>query len=85
MRVLDVLIAFPALVLALVIAEGLGPSELHTIWALSFFASRPSPGCRAAATLRLREQTFIARRAAVRHRRPAHGAAPRRAQHRCRS
>ena len=36
-RVLDILIAFPALVLALVIAEGLGPSELHVIWALSVF------------------------------------------------
>jgi|tagenome__1003787_1003787.scaffolds.fasta_scaffold20352263_2 peptide/nickel transport system permease protein len=36
-RVLDVLIAFPALVLALVIAEGLGPSEMHVIWALSVF------------------------------------------------
>jgi peptide/nickel transport system permease protein len=37
-RVLDVLIAFPALVLALVIAEGLGPSELHVIWALAVFS-----------------------------------------------
>ena len=36
-RVLDVLIAFPALVLALVIAQGLGPSEMHVIWALSVF------------------------------------------------
>src|SRR6266568_5314733 len=36
-RVLDVLIAFPALVLALAIAEGLGPSELHVIWALAIF------------------------------------------------
>jgi peptide/nickel transport system permease protein len=36
-RVLDILIAFPALVLALVIAEGLGPSEIHVIWALSVF------------------------------------------------
>jgi peptide/nickel transport system permease protein len=36
-RVLDILIAFPALVLALVIAEGLGASEMHTIWALSAF------------------------------------------------
>ena len=34
-RLLDVLIAFPALVLALAIAEGLGPSELHVIWALA--------------------------------------------------
>ena len=37
-RVLDILIAFPALVLALVIAEGLGPSELHVIWALAVFS-----------------------------------------------
>ena len=36
-RVLDILIAFPALVLALVIAEGLGPSEFHVILALSVF------------------------------------------------
>jgi len=37
-RVLDILIAFPALVLALVIAEGLGPSEIHVIWALAVFS-----------------------------------------------
>jgi peptide/nickel transport system permease protein len=37
-RVLDILIAFPALVLALVIAEGLGPTEVHVIWALSVFS-----------------------------------------------
>lgn len=37
-RVLDVLIAFPALVLALAIAEGLGPSQMHVIWALSVFS-----------------------------------------------
>jgi len=37
-RVLDVLIAFPALVLALAIAEGLGPSEVHVIWALAVFS-----------------------------------------------
>jgi peptide/nickel transport system permease protein len=36
-RVLDVLIAFPALVLALVIAQGLGQSEFHLILALSVF------------------------------------------------
>lgn len=36
-RVLDILLAFPALVLALVIAEGLGPSEIHVVYALSFF------------------------------------------------
>ena len=38
MRVLDILIAFPSLVLALAIAEGLGPGELHVIWALSFYS-----------------------------------------------
>lgn len=37
-RVVDVLIAFPALVLVLAVAEVLGPSELHLIWALSFFS-----------------------------------------------
>jgi peptide/nickel transport system permease protein len=37
-RVLDILIAFPARVLALVIAEGLGPTEMHVIWALSVFS-----------------------------------------------
>ena len=31
MRILDVLIAFPSLVLALAIAQSLGPSKLHTI------------------------------------------------------
>jgi peptide/nickel transport system permease protein len=36
-RVLDILLAFPALVLALVIAEGLGPSEQHVILALAAF------------------------------------------------
>ena len=30
-RVLDILLAFPALVLALAIADGLGPSEVHVI------------------------------------------------------
>jgi peptide/nickel transport system permease protein len=58
-RVLDVLIAFPALVLALAIAEGLGPSEVHVIWALSVF-SIPAVGRIArSATLALREQTFV--------------------------
>jgi peptide/nickel transport system permease protein len=37
-RLFDILIAFPALVLALVIAEGLGPSEIHVIWALAVFS-----------------------------------------------
>jgi peptide/nickel transport system permease protein len=60
MRVLDVLIAFPALVLALAIAQGLGPSEVHTIWALSVFSVPAFARLARAATLRVREQTFIA-------------------------
>jgi len=59
MRVLDVLIAFPALVLALVIAEGLGPSELHVIWALSVFSIPAFGRLARAATLTLRGQTFM--------------------------
>ena len=58
-RVLDVLIAFPALVLALAIAEGLGPSELHVIWALSVFSIPAFGRIARGATLALREQTFM--------------------------
>jgi peptide/nickel transport system permease protein len=59
MRILDVLIAFPALVLALAIAQGLGPSKINTIWALSFFSVPAFARISRAATLRLRERTFI--------------------------
>src|SRR5580692_2982702 len=58
-RVFDILIAFPALVLALVIAEGLGPSELHVIWALTVFAVPVYGRIARSATLALREQTFM--------------------------
>jgi peptide/nickel transport system permease protein len=58
-RVLDVLIAFPALVLALVIAEGLGPSEVHVIWALTVFSIPAFGRIARGATLALREQTFM--------------------------
>ncbi len=58
-RVLDVLIAFPALVLALAIAEGLGPSELHVIWALCVFSIPATGRIARSATLALREQTFM--------------------------
>ena len=56
---LDVLIAFPALVLALVIAEGLGPSEVHVIWALTVFSIPAFGRIARGATIALREQTFI--------------------------
>lgn len=58
-RVLDVFIAFPALVLALAIAEGLGPSELHVIWALAIFSIPAFGRIARGATLTLREQTFM--------------------------
>src|SRR5487761_940798 len=38
-RVVDVLIAFPALVLVLAVAEVLQPSETHLIWALPFITA----------------------------------------------
>ena len=60
MRVLDVFIAFPALVLAIAIAEGLGPSEVHTIWALTFFSVPAFARLARAETLRIRELNFIA-------------------------
>jgi peptide/nickel transport system permease protein len=59
MRVLDVLIAFPSLVLALAIADGLGPSEWHVIWAISFFSVPSFARLTRGATLRLRDQTFM--------------------------
>lgn len=59
MRVLDVLIAFPALVLSLAVAEYLGPGELHVIWAISFFSVPAFARLARAQTLRLREQTFM--------------------------
>jgi peptide/nickel transport system permease protein len=59
MRVLDVLIAFPALVLAVAIAERLGPGLVHTIWALSFFSVPALARIARAATLRVREQNYI--------------------------
>ncbi|WP_300602785.1 ABC transporter permease [Trebonia sp.] len=58
-RVLDVLIAFPALVLALVIAEGLGPSEPHVILALSVFAVPALGRVVRGATLTLRALPFM--------------------------
>ena len=45
MRILDMFLAFPALVLAITIATYLGASELHVIWAISFFSV---PGLRTA-------------------------------------
>lgn len=59
MRCLDVFIAFPALVLALAIAQSLGPSQGHTILALCFFSVPIFARNARATTLRLRELTFM--------------------------
>jgi len=59
MRVLDVFIAFPSRVLVLAIADSLGPSETHVIWALSAFSIPAFARVARAATLRLRDQPFV--------------------------
>jgi peptide/nickel transport system permease protein len=59
MRALDVFIAFPSLVLVLAIADSLGLSELHVIWALSAFSIPAFARVARAATLRLRDQPFV--------------------------
>jgi peptide/nickel transport system permease protein len=59
MRIMDMLLAFPALILLLVISEYLGPSEIHVIWAISFFAIPAVARIARSATLRLRGQNFI--------------------------
>jgi peptide/nickel transport system permease protein len=58
-RVFDILIAFPALVLALVVAEGLGPSELHVIWALCVFAVPAQGRVARGATLTVRGLPYM--------------------------
>lgn len=60
MRVLDVFIAFPSLVLAVAIAERLGPGELHAIYALSLFSIPAFARVTRASTLRVRESSYIA-------------------------
>lgn len=59
MRILDVLIAFPSLVLTLAVAEALGPGELHVIYALAFFSVPAFARLARAQALRLRELDFV--------------------------
>lgn len=60
MRVLDIFIAFPALVLIIAVAQSLGPSELTAVLALVFFSVPAFARVARAATLNLRERPFIA-------------------------
>jgi peptide/nickel transport system permease protein len=59
MRVFDVFIAFPSLVLILAIVDSLGQSEMHVIWALSVYGIPATARVARAATLRLRDQPFV--------------------------
>ncbi len=58
-RVVDVLIAFPALVLVLAVAEVLQPSESHLIWALSVFSVPAFARVTRSSTLVVRQLPFI--------------------------
>jgi peptide/nickel transport system permease protein len=60
MRILDVLIAFPSLVLTLAVAQALGPSIRNTIFALTFFSIPAVARVARSAVLRLRSQPFMA-------------------------
>jgi peptide/nickel transport system permease protein len=60
MRLLDVLIAFPSLVLTLAVAQALGPSTRNTILALAFFSVPAFARVARAAVLRLRGLPFMA-------------------------
>jgi peptide/nickel transport system permease protein len=59
MRVLDVMLAFPALILTIVVATYLGASMLNVIWAISFFSIPAYARLSRAVTLKLREQVYI--------------------------
>jgi peptide/nickel transport system permease protein len=59
MRALDVLLAFPSLILAMAVSALLGPSERDEIFAIAFFTIPLYARLSRAATLRLREREFI--------------------------
>lgn len=59
MRVVDVLLAFPPLVLLLVVSEYLGPSELHVIWTISFFTVPSFARIARAATIQIRSSLYF--------------------------
>lgn len=59
MRVLDMLLAFPSLMLAMIVAAYLGPGEVHTIWAISFFSVPAFARLARASTIRLKEEVFV--------------------------
>jgi peptide/nickel transport system permease protein len=58
-RLFDTLLAFPGLILALAIAEFLGPSEFHTIMAISFFGISSYGRLSRSQTLGVRHRDFV--------------------------
>jgi peptide/nickel transport system permease protein len=59
MRVLDVIFAFPDVILAIAIAAYLGPSITNTIWAIGFFGIAGFGRVARAQTLRVTHQDFV--------------------------
>lgn len=59
MRVLDVLLAFPSLVLALTVATYLGPSQRNVTFAIAFFTVPSFARIARAGTLQVRGRDFI--------------------------
>jgi len=59
MRVLDVIFAFPDVVLAIAIAAYLGPSVTNTIWAIGFFGIAGFGRVARAQTLRVTHQDYV--------------------------
>ncbi len=59
MRVLDVIFAFPDIILALAIAAYLGPSVINTIWAIGFFSIAGFGRIARAQTLRITNFDYV--------------------------
>lgn len=59
MRLFDALFAFPGLILALAIAAYLGPSVVHTMWAIGFFGIAGFGRLARGLTVRVRNLDFV--------------------------
>jgi peptide/nickel transport system permease protein len=59
MRILDILFAFPNIVLAMAIAAYLGPSVMHTIWAISVFGVAGFGRLARAQTVKIRQLDYV--------------------------
>ncbi|HVB05031.1 MAG TPA: ABC transporter permease [Acidimicrobiales bacterium] len=59
MRILDMVLAFPSLILAMTLVVFLGPSERNEIIAISFFAIPNYARLSRAATLKIREREYV--------------------------